>query len=109
VASTSGGVPPLVHPALLINFSNHTRSPSFRLPYGVAAVHASEEVEFLGRAEVGEKLEITWRVTGSYERRGRPFQVVEAVVAAAAGPAVRRVSIYTYMGGPYAGASEAST
>ena len=96
---------PLVHPGLLINFSNHTRSPSFKLPPGVAAVHAREVVEFLGSARVGDKLTVQWHVTDTFERRSRPFQVVEAVIVSPTGPAIRRLSTYTYMGGPYPGAS----
>ena len=87
------------------NFSNHTRSPSFKLPLGVAAVHAREVVEFLGSARVGDKLTVQWHVTDTFERRSRPFQVVEAVIVSPTGPAIRRLSTYTYMGGPYPGAS----
>ena len=53
--ATAAG-PPLVHPALLINFSNNTRSPSFHLPSGMAAIHTHEDVEHTGPARVGKAL-----------------------------------------------------
>ena len=36
----TGAGPAVVHPGLFINHSNVTRSPSFYLPHGMAAVHA---------------------------------------------------------------------
>ena len=72
--------PALVHPALLINFSNNTRSPSFYLPAGMAAIHTHEDVEHSGPARVGKRFRVLWKVTGRYERRGREYQVVEAPI-----------------------------
>ena len=74
VNDTSFG-PPVVHPALLIYQSNITRSPSFYLPYGMATVHAKEEVEYVNPARVGKSLTVRWKVVDVYERRGRPYQV----------------------------------
>jgi len=71
---------PIVHPALLLNQSNITRSPSFSLPPDIAAVHTADEVEFLSPARVGKRLRVTWKVTDIYEKRGRPYQVVEALI-----------------------------
>ena len=51
--ATAGGAA-LVHPALLINFSNNTRSPSFYLPPGMAAIHTHEDVEHSGPGAGGE-------------------------------------------------------
>ena len=48
--------PALVHPALLINFSNNTRSPSFYLPPGMAAIHTHEDVEHSRPGASGEAL-----------------------------------------------------
>jgi len=71
---------PIVHPALLINHSNVTRSPSFYLPPGVTAVHAKEEVHFLNLGRVGKTFRVHWKVIDTYEKRGRPYQVKEALV-----------------------------
>ena len=96
--------PPVVHPALLINYSNVTRSPSFHLPPGVAAVHTHEETRFFSPARVGGRLIVSWKVTGRYERRGRPYQVVEATVEqVGVGRVLERISTYTYTGGEYPG------
>jgi acyl dehydratase len=72
--------PPAVHPALLVAQSNVTRSPSFYLPSGMAAVHAKEEVEYLNPARVGKKIKVSWKVVAIYEKRGRPYQVKEALI-----------------------------
>ncbi len=99
VEATADG-PPLVHPALLINFSNNTRSPSFYLLPGMAAIHTHEEVEHAGRARVGKRFRVSWQVTARYERRGRQYQVVEAtIVDEDGGPVLTRRTTYTYTGG----------
>jgi hypothetical protein len=61
---------PWVHPGLLLNQSNLTRSPSFGLRAGMAGVHAKEEVEFLN----------PWRVVEEYEKRDKLYTVVEALI-----------------------------
>ena len=55
--------PPLVHPGLLYNMSNNTRSPSFYLPAGWSEVHAAEETEFFNPARVGTKIRVPWKVS----------------------------------------------
>jgi hypothetical protein len=72
--------PPIVHPALLIGQSNITRSPSHRLPPGKATVHTKEEVEFINPGRVGKSFRVTWKVVDVYQKRGRPFQVKEALI-----------------------------
>ena len=72
--------PPIVHPGPLINHSNVTRSPSFYLPPGMAAVHAKEEVEYLNPGRVGKAFRVTWKVVDVYTKRGRPYQVKEALI-----------------------------
>ncbi len=64
----------LVHPSLLIGFSNLTRSPSYRLEDGVAAVHTNDEVEFLKEVKVGETITIEWVVTDIYYKRNRDWK-----------------------------------
>ena len=75
----------IVHPALLVGFSNITRSPSYRLEVGVAAMHTHDEIEFLNEAKVGETLSVTWIVTHIYHRRNKEwkdteYQAVEAMI-----------------------------
>ena len=72
--------PPLVHPALLIFYSNVTRSPSFYLPQGMAAVHAKEEIKFISPALVGKTFTVYWKVVEVYEKRGRCYQVKDTLM-----------------------------
>ena len=99
----TGAGPALVHTGLLVNFSNLTRSPSFHLPDGVSAIYTHEEVEFVGLGRVGETFRVTWKVVDGYERRGRPYQVMETLVAGPGGAVLRRTSTNTFIGGPYPG------
>ena len=69
--------PAFVHPGLLLNMSNNTRSPSFFLPGGWAEIHAAEETRYLSPARLGEKLRVTWEVVEAYEKRGRPWHVLD--------------------------------
>ena len=72
--------PPLVHPGFLLNMSNNTRSPSFHLPPGWAEIHAAEDTEYLNPAEVGKKLRVTWKVVRTFEKRGRPWHVLDILI-----------------------------
>jgi len=76
----TGSGAPWVHPSLLLNQSNLTRSPSFGLKAGMAGVHAKEEVEFLNPAKVGKKFKVTWTVVEEYEKRDKLYTVIEALV-----------------------------
>lgn len=92
--------PPAVHPALLIAQSNVTRSPSFYLPHGMAAVHAKEEVEYLNPGRVGKKFKVSWKVVAIYEKRGRPYQVKETLIVDEDGTEILRRRITdTYIAG----------
>ncbi len=94
--------PPMVHPALFVNFSNVTRSPSFFLPPGMAAIHSHESVEFHAPGSVGRRFTVSWNVVEKYERRGRLYQAVETPIVDDSGsPVLIRVATNTYMGGPY--------
>jgi hypothetical protein len=72
--------PPLIHPSLLLNQSNLTRSPSYGLKAGMAGVHAKEEVEFLNPGRVGKKFRVTWKVVEEYEKRDKLYTVIEALI-----------------------------
>ena len=69
--------PALVHPGLLLNMSNNTRSPSFFLPEGWAEIHAAEETLYLRPARLGRRLRVTWQVVEAYKKRGRPWHVLD--------------------------------
>jgi len=71
---------PWVHPSLLLNQSNLTRSPSFGLRAGMAGVHAKEEVEFLNPGRVGKQFRVTWKVVEEYEKRDKLYTVIEALI-----------------------------
>jgi acyl dehydratase len=88
---------PLVHPSLLFNMSNITRSPSFFVSPGMAAIHASEQTTFHHPARVGQTVRVTWTVVDKFERRGRPYHLHEAKVTTADGTAIltRRIR-HTY-------------
>lgn len=96
---TDAGLP-IVHPALLINHSNVTRSPSFHLLSGMAAIHAKEEVEFLNPGRVGKTFRVSWKVVDMYEKRVRPYQVKEALIVDEDGVEIlRRMITDTYIAG----------
>lgn len=71
---------PVAHPALLLNWSNGTRSPTYRIASGQAGIHAREHTFFFNPARVGKKIKVTWKGIGTYERRGRPYSVGETLV-----------------------------
>ena len=71
---------PFIHPGLLLNMSNNTRSPSFYLPSGWAEIHAVEETEYLNPASVGKKIRITWKMVEAYQKRGRPWHVLDILI-----------------------------
>jgi hypothetical protein len=92
--------PPMVNPALFINFSNITRPPSFSLPPGMAAVHTHEEAEFFNPGRVGDTFRVTWKVIDVYEKRGRKYQVKEALIVNQDGlPIISRKLTDTYTSG----------
>jgi len=72
--------PPIVHPGLLINFSNVTRSPSWYLPEGVAGINAKDEVEYINPARVGKTFRVYWKVVDSYTKRGKPYFVKDTLI-----------------------------
>ncbi|MCH8205995.1 MAG: hypothetical protein IH956_03220 [Chloroflexi bacterium] len=97
----------LVHPSLLINRSQHMLSPSFYLEPGMAAVLTHNEVHFKSPGRVGRTFTVTFDVVDTYERRGRPYQVVESMIVDDTGTEVmHRKTTYTHVGGPFPGGKE---
>jgi hypothetical protein len=81
---------PMVHSGLLLNMSNNTRSPSFYLPPGWAEVQAVESTEYLNPARVGKKIRVTWKVVETFEKRGRPWHVLDILVVDEDGTEIMR-------------------
>ena len=102
----SDGRPGIVHPALLIVFSNLTRSPSFRLPDNCAAIQTHDDVQLEGLARTGDTVSISWQVVDTYNRRGRHYQVMETRVSDGDGRTVlTRRTTNTFMGAGHPGVS----
>ena len=98
--------PALVHPGLLLNMSNNTRSPSFFLPGGWAEIHAAEETRYLSPARLGEKLRVTWEVVEAYEKRGRPWHVLDVRIVDADGREILRRKMTNTFAAPAPAARE---
>ena len=104
--SGSGEQPGIVHPALLIVFSNLTRSPSFRLPANCAAIQTHDDVQLERLARPSDTVNISWQVVDTYTRRDRHYQVMETRVADIEGRTVlTRKTTNTFMGGGHPGVS----
>ncbi len=92
---------PVVHPALLLNWSNDTRSPSYKAASLQsdkeiwATIHTRDETFFINPARVGKKIKVTWRPVGIYEKRGRPYSVSEILVVDEDGMEILRRIYYT--------------
>lgn len=96
------GKPPIVHPALVLNWSNGTRSPTYSMPAGRAGLHTRDETFFYNPARVGKKLRVSWKPVATYERRGRPYSIGETVVVDEDGPEiVRRLNYSTIAASEY--------
>lgn len=86
---------PLVHPSILLNMSNRTRSPSFFLEPGWASVHASDEAKFVNPAFVGRKFKVSWKVAEVYEKKGRTWNVIDADIIDDSGAEIMRRRLHT--------------
>lgn len=86
---------PIVHPALLLNMTNRTRSPSFRLPQGYSSIHAKDETWFIAPARVGDVLTVSWTVVELYEHRGRPYQALDVLVVNQDGLQIMRRRVHS--------------
>ena len=85
---------PIAHPGYLLNYSNSTRSPSYKLPTGQGGLHTRDHAFFINPAKVGSKLRVTWNEVGSFERRGRLYQVAQILVVDNEGQEILRRFIY---------------
>jgi len=90
----------IVHPALLMYFSNCPRSPSFYLPPNMATIMAKDHVRFLNDAPVDRVYRVQWKVVDVYHKRGRQYQVKEALVSNQDGAVIMERTITdTYVNG----------
>ncbi|MFC1940280.1 MaoC family dehydratase [Chloroflexota bacterium] len=76
--------PPIAHPALILNWSNSTRSPSYNeqaMQKGQrSGLHARDEAFFCAPARVGKKLRVTYKPLATYEKRGAIFSIYQSFV-----------------------------
>lgn len=96
------GLPPLVHPVILLHHTPRTRSPSYRLAPGMGSVFARDRTQFLSAARVGQPLQVSWRIDACYERKGRLFQDYSAHLTDASGVLIldRQMTSVFRMGQP---------
>lgn len=80
-----GGVPPLVHPVILLHHTPRTRSPSYRLAPGMGSVFTRDCTWFISPARVGQQLHVSWCIDACYEKKGRLFQDYTASIVDGAG------------------------
>jgi hypothetical protein len=73
-----GGLPPIVHPVLLLHMSARTRSTSFLLAPDMGSIFARDNACFLSPARVGNTLRVTWKVLDIFEKRGHNYQTMGA-------------------------------
>jgi len=92
-----------VHPALLYNMSNNTRSPSFKLPENMAEIHTGEETVFISPALVNKKLVFTWRVLDKYLKRDKTYMVIECIIKENMNKIMERKMTCTFVGGKILG------
>jgi hypothetical protein len=82
--------PPLVHPVLLMHMSPRTRSPSYRQAPGMGSAFARDRSTYINPGYVGSKFRVTWRVTKTYEQRGKIYQDYVALVQDESGSDILR-------------------
>lgn len=93
------GRPALVHPAILLQMAADTRSPSYRLAPGTGSILGKAEEEFFRRVTVGTPLTVNWRVTETYEKRGRHYHVMVAETTDDQGTLVFRRTLHLTFNG----------
>ena len=88
------GRPPLVHPTILLQMAADTRSPSYKLAPGTGSILAKAKEEFLHPVTIGTPLTVNWRVTDTYEKRGRHYHVIVAETTNNQGTLVLRRTLH---------------
>ena len=87
-------------PCSAASVSGRTRGrPASKLADGTGSVLAEAHTRFLRPAYVGERLRVSWRVTGAYEKRGRRYYVMETSMENGDGAVVLRRDLHlTFFG-----------
>jgi acyl dehydratase len=86
-ALSCDGVDPIVHPGILLNQSNATRSPSFGEP-NTRWIHVREQTYFAAPARLNDELIAEWHIAEYRPRFGRMLARVACVVTHHDGPVV---------------------
>ena len=73
------GAPPVIHPGILLNHSNATKSPSFNGP-NRHWIHLREQTHFAGSAHLNDGLIVRWRIEEHEPWFGRVLTRVSCVV-----------------------------
>lgn len=73
------GVPPVIHPGILLSQSNATRSPSFTGP-NTRWLHMREQTHFTALAHLGDTLIVRWRIEEHEQWFGRILTRVSCVM-----------------------------
>jgi acyl dehydratase len=81
------GVHPIVHPGILLNQSNATRSPSFGGP-NTRWIHVREQTYFAAPARLNDELIAEWHIAEYRPRFGRMLAKVACVVTRHDGPVI---------------------
>jgi acyl dehydratase len=81
------GRSPFVHPAILLNNSNATRSPSFGGP-NANWLHTREETRFKMSAHLGERLVVCWHVDKHKPWANGVLTRVSCVISRSGGPVI---------------------
>jgi hypothetical protein len=84
----------VVHPALLLNMSNMTNSPSFHRDAHIGGLHARDEVTFREPLPVNTEVQISWKLIEVYERRGRLYHVRDCDIRTSGGNQIMRRKTY---------------
>lgn len=87
----------VVHPALLINFSNVPKSPSYKLDKGFAAIHTHADIIINDFGVIDQTFDINWTVVDIYEKRNKTYQIMEVMVNCGDKNIIRRRSTNIYV------------
>ena len=73
------GIPPVIHPGILLSHSNATRSPSFTGP-NTRWIHLREQTHFIAFPRLGDTLIVRWRIEEHEPWLGRVLTRVSSTV-----------------------------